>query len=184
MENLNLITNDTINEVLASIDEVPADSAVGYEVWALGYECDGEMSDTEVLLKTFDDPNDAILYATNIKWQDIRQFAGAEDFIKTSDMISVEVETVVTDEDGDAMNVGTIFCKTLAVLLEDIRLSPDDYVVLADGNLKVSCALLKDFNKNDKVRFYFIEEKSIITYKLISKVIYGDGEYYHCEFVY
>ena len=186
MENnvVNLVTDETVKEILANIEDFDAKDA-SYEVWAIGYDCDGEITDTELLLGTFENPDDAVQFAAILTWADIKAEAdGAEEFIKTSDMLSIEVETVVDDGEEGTMNVGTIFAKSVCVFVEDIRVSLKDYTIVEDDKLKVSCKLLKNFNKNHKVRVYFTEEKTILTYKIISKVIYEDGDYYHLELIY
>ena len=186
MENnvVNLVTDETVKEILANLEDFDAKDA-SYEVWAIGYDCDGEITDTELLLGTFENPDDAVQFAALLTWADIKAEAdGAEEFVKTSDMISIEVEPVVDDGEDGTMNVGTIFAKSVCVFVEDIRISSKDYTIVEDNKLKVSCKLLKDFNKNDKVRVYFTEEKTILTYKIISKVIYEDGDYYHLELIY
>ena len=186
MENnvVNLVTDETVKEILANLEDFDAKDA-SYEVWAIGYDCDGEITDTELLLGTFENPDDAVQFAALLTWADIKAEAdGAAEFVKTSDMISIEVETVVDDGEDGTMNVGTIFAKSVCVFVEDIRISSKDYTIVEDNKLKVSCKLLKDFNKNDKVRVYFTEEKTILTYKIISKVIYEDGDYYHLELIY
>ena len=186
MENnvVNLVTDETVKEILANLDDFDAKDA-SYEVWAIGYDCDGEITDTELLLGTFENPDEAVQFAAILTCADIKAEAdGAEEFIKTSDMLSIEVETVVDDGEDGTMNVGTIFAKSVCVFVEDIRVSAKDYTIVEDDKLKVSCKLLKNFNKNDKVRVYFTEEKTILTYKIISKVIYEDDDYYHLELIY
>ena len=186
MENkvVNLVTDETVKEVIDSIEEDFDVDKATYEVWALGYDCDGEYAGTDLLLGTFEDPDDAVQYAAIITCQDIRYIEGHEIFIKTSDMLSIEVETVATDEFGATMNVGTIFAKSICVFVEDIRLFSGDFEIVEEDKIKVSCKLLKDFNKNDKVKIYFIDGKAVFNYKIISRVIYDDGEYYHLEFLY
>lgn len=184
MKNEMLLNEETVNEVLDSINEIPEDAEVHYEVWALGYDEYDYVSAAELLLGTFEDPDAAVQYAATITGLEIRQLDKEELFIKHADMISVEVETVVDMEDEGTMNVGTIFKKSLAVYVEDIRVSSNDYTILEDGTLKISKKRLKRFNKNDTVRIYFKDEMSILTYKIVSTVIYEDGEYYHLEFVY
>ena len=179
---VNLVTDETVNEIINELEDF-IDAKVTYEVWALGYDCDGEFTGSDLLLGTFDDPDAAIQYAAIITWHDIRHIEGYEKFIKTSDMLSIEVETVVDSEDG-TMNVGTIFAKSICVFVEDIRLTSDDFTIVDEDKIKVSCKLLKDFNKNDKVKIYFTEGKAVFNYKIISKVVYDDGEYYHLEFLY
>ena len=185
MENkiVNLVTDDTVNEILSDIEDLSADSNVTYEVWTIGYDKDGNITDAEMLLETFEDPDEAVKYATEVKWSDIRHLDDEDMFIDTSSMLTVEVETVVTDDDG-SMNVGTIFTKILAVLVEDICITSGEYSIVEDDKLKIKYQLLQDFNKNDSVRIRFVEDNIILTYKIISRVMYSDGDYYHLEFVY
>lgn len=186
MENnvVNLVTDETIKEILNSIEEDFDINKVTYEVWALGYDCDGEFTGTDLFLGTFEDPDAAVQYAAIVSWADIRHLEGADKFKRTSDMLSIEVETVVDCEDDGTMNVGTIFAKSICVYVEDLRLSSNDFEIVEEDKLKVSCELLKDFNKNDKVKIYFTDGKAVFNYKIISRVIYADGEYYHLEFLY
>ena len=189
MENnvLNLVTDEMVNEILNDIEEDFDINKVTYEVWALGYDCDGEFTGTDLLLGVFDDPDDAVQYAAIVTWNDIRHMEGADKFKRTSDMLSIEVETVVDCEDDttvDTMNVGTIFAKSVCVFIEDLRLSSNDFEIVEEDKIKVSCDILKDFNKNDKVKIYFIDGKAVFNYKIISRVVYADGEYYHLEFLY
>ena len=59
-------------------------------------------------------------------------------------------------------------------------------MMITHVNLKIPCKLLKDFNKNDYIDILFKEENErfILTYKIISKAIFADGDYYICEFIY
>lgn len=151
-----------------------------YEVWALGYDEYDYVTDAELLLGTFEDPDAAVQYAAIITFADIKEIEGAEVF-KHCDMLSIEVETVVDTEDG-SMNVGTVFTKSIKVFYEDVRLTRDQFTLMDDGCLAISCELLKDFNKNDLVRIMFEDEKNqpVITYKIISKTTCGK---YICEFI-
>lgn len=154
--------------------------AYTYEVWAMGYNADGDITDAELLLGTFEDPDAAVQYASIITFADIKEIKGAEVF-KDCDMLSIEVETVVEDEE-DSINVGTVFAKSIEVFYEDICLSVKDIALLDDGSLKIPCDLLKDFNKNDTIRIKFTDADSqpIMTYRIISRLTSG---YYLCEFV-
>lgn len=186
MKNEMLLNEEAVSAVLDSINEIPEDSDVHYEVWALGYDEYDYVTAAELLLGTFEDPDEATKYADAITCLEIRKLDKEELFTKHADMISVEVETVVDMEDEGTMNVGTVFKKSLAVCVADISISQKDYEVLENGDLKISCNLLKNFNKNDIVKILFEEssDKPILVHKIISKVIYEDGEYYHLEFVY
>lgn len=190
-----LNNEELVNAIAEDITEIPEDTPVSYEVWAIGYDYDGDITDAELFLKEFSDPDEAIEYAKKLSLADIVHQAAEEantDITPDISYISVEVETVIEDEDGDSINIGTIYTTNIyldttekAESEDIVSLTEDDYTVLEDGTLKVSRKCLKDFNKNDFVTFCFVNEgASYLKYKIVSTVIYEDGEYYHCEFVY
>jgi hypothetical protein len=194
-----LINNEElVNQLVEDITEIPEDSEVTYEVWAIGYDHENIFA-TEMLIGEFTNPDKAVECATQLTLADIIQQAAREDFelepIADTSHISIEVETVV-EEGNSSMNVGTIYKRDLWIdssaeeaCIEDttpvVALTGNDFTLLKDGTLKISCKLLKDFNKNDYVIFEFPEEDipTTLTYKIVSKVIYEDGNYYHCEVI-
>jgi hypothetical protein len=112
--------------------------------------------------------------------------------------ISIEVETVVgdpEDEDGGTMNIGTVFQKTIYLTSHNDFIEPiyflmphNDYEVLEDNTLKIKRKpLLADVNKNDIIEVAICDtpeaalHPTVLKYKVVSKVIYEDGDYYHCE---
>lgn len=187
-----LNNEDIVNCIVEDITEVPEDAEVTYELWAIGYDCYDEVTDTEVLIGEFEDPDTAVIVANRITLEDVVNQLGT-DITDDVAYFSIEVETVIEDEDDSTMNIGTIFKKELRLATEDegytqvVFLTNKDYELLEDGALKVKCSILSDYNKNDNVTFFFVGENdgtSILTYKIVSRVIYADGDYYHCEFVY
>jgi hypothetical protein len=184
-----LINNEElISAIVEDIEDIPEDSEVTYEVWALGYTNTDEVTDAEVLLGEFADPTKAVAFAEQVTFETIQEKGLEKPFVDVA-YFSIEVETVVEDledEDCGTMNIGTIYRNELWIKAEDIQLAETDYTLLEDGTLKVSCKLLKGFNKNDTIKVKFIDENNepILTYKIISKVMYADGDYYHCEFIY
>lgn len=199
----NLMNNEElVRHITEDLDDIPEDTTVTYEVWAIGYDNDNEVTDTEMFIKDFEDPDAAIEHAKQLALADIVHQAAEEhtDTEPATDLayIAIEVETVIEDEEGETMNIGTIYKRDLWIDgeygseedFEDVdpivKLSTSDFTLLEDGTLKVSCKLLKDFNKNDYIKVRFIDEEEIesFLYKIISKVIYEDGDYYHCEFYY
>ena len=186
--------NEMVNEFLKDFAEdfgVLEDPAITYEVWALGYSIDNEPTDDEVLVGEFTDPDEAIKYAEKTTIEAISEFGfGTPD--PNTVYFSVEVETVVADpddEDGGTINIGTIYRKAINIEpdMENpdpvINLTAADYELTEGGVLRVSRALLKDFNKNDYVYFRFVDDNSspLISYKIIS--LTTDG-YFECEFEY
>lgn len=191
-----LMTNEELaNLITEDIADLKQDAKVTYEVWTLGYNADNTIANSETLLKAFTDPDKAVDYANQISAADLNKN-------ETSDKISIEVETVVDLEDGEGtMNVGTVYRRDLWIDgeygseediedIEDIEypivnLTEQDYELLSDGTLKVKRSLLKDYNKNDYFKVMFVgEHNHPIIYKIVSKVVYDDGDYFHCEFAY
>lgn len=180
-------------ELMKEITEDLENTHITYEVWAIGYNRDSCITDTEMLIGEFTDPEKAIEKAKALTLADIVYQASEEDNgiepCEPVAYISIEVETVIEDEDG-AMNIGTIYKKELLIDeeyseetgLKIVELAETDYSPRSDGTIRVSCELLKNFNKNDYVRFKFINEvtKPTFTYKIISK---NTGNQYICEYL-
>ena len=98
--------------------DLELNAEVCYEVWALGYDESGKITDSDLFIKSFYDPDEAVTFAKNLDLSDIVQLAATEDdsaesFCKV-DYISIEVETVVDEEDG-TMNVGTVYRKEIKI---------------------------------------------------------------------
>jgi hypothetical protein len=191
---------ELMNNIVEDLYEIPEDSEVTYEVWALGYTCDEELTDAEILVGEFNDPDAAIACAEKVSLKSLRD-AGYDEPDEKAVYFSIEVETVVEDpedEDGGTMNIGTVYSRELWTDGEygSDEDAPDygdpivavcsaDYSLLDDGTLKLSAQFLKDFNKNDYIRVQFVEEpdSAILLYKIMSKVEYTDGDYYHCDLI-
>ncbi len=179
-------TEEFVYSIVEDLDTIPDDAEVTYEVWAIGYDKDNIITDAEMLLGSFEDPDFAVSHAKAITLADVVDLAaddnyeGFENQIQT---ISIEVETVVSDGE-DLVNIGTIYKKSIEVfdeLLECVSLTTTEYELLEDGNLQISCDLLKDYNKNDIINIVFAEEEPWpIPHKIISKTTSG---YYICELV-
>jgi hypothetical protein len=184
---------ELMNNIVEDIEDIPEDSEVSYEVWAIGYDADDAVTDVEVLVDEFENINAAIARAQELTLTEIKELCqDCSEFDEVAYM-SIEVETVAEDEDGEFFNIGTIYSRDLWIdgeygFVEDaeptIFIYSKDYELLEDGTLKVRRELLKDYNKNDRVKLCFAEEDSCsLTYKIISKVEYSDGDYYHLDFI-
>jgi hypothetical protein len=188
------------NEDLASyitedLGEFADNAIVTYEVWAIGYDGEHRIMDADLFIDFFENPDDAVAKAKSLTLADIVYKAAEEDTGNEIDtnvaFISIEVETVIDDEEG-TMNVGTIYKKEISLSdnsTDDndysivVPITSNDYTLLEDGSLEISCEILKDFNKNDMVQVWFVDEadKVIVTYKIISKTT---ANKFICEFVY
>ena len=190
---------ELMNNIVEDLDEIPEDSEVTYEVWALGYTCDEELTDAEILVGEFNDPDAAIACAEKVSFKSLRE-AGYDEPDEKAVYFSIEVETVVEDpedEDGGTINIGTVYSRELWIDgeygseedaldfgdYEIVTTCAGDYELLDDGTLKLKAEFMKGFNKNDIIRIKFIDENDTypLPYKIVSKVVYADGDYFHCE---
>jgi hypothetical protein len=188
-----LIENEELSRfVTEDLEDFEEDLVVTYEVWAIGYDEDGAITDTDLYLGEFLDPDRAIEVAKNLTFSDVIQRAAEEDNVVPDEpvtYISIEVETVVADDEGNSMNVGTIYKKELCVddELEDdeeiIHVKDNEYSIDEDGNLIISCAQFNHLNKNDIIKVMYDDEDNtpVLTYKIMSKTTSGTFE---CEFMY
>lgn len=193
---MNEIMNITDFET-EEFEDFEASTNIKYAIWAVGYDADDNATDTDMLIAELTDPDEAVAKAQSITLADVvHQAAEEHDGTEPADVsyISIEVETVVDDEDG-AMNVGTIFRKELWIEGEDeedffsedatevIVLNDEDYTLDEEGNLVVAFDLLRNYNKNDmiKVKFAGEEYKAIFTFKIVSKTTTNN---YICTFAF
>lgn len=210
INNINDIINnqELVNSIADEITEIPEDSDVSYEVWAIGYNKNREAVGADLLIKTLNDPNEATKFADKLTITDIIDLdddihAGQEitETSVQSDIISVEIESVVSYDCDDPVNIGTIYRRDLwvdgeygseenAPCYEDegeysevVPVNSKEYKLLKDGSLELDCEILKDYNKNDLVQIWFTDEDNLstLTYKIISKT--ADNKYI-CEFEY
>lgn len=196
---------DLAKHIAEDIEDIPADTEVTYELWAIGYNADGAVTDTEMFIADFNNPDAAIEFAKKVTMADIvHQAAEEHDGTTPAEnvtYISLEVETVIDEDEDGTMNIGTIYKRELWLdgeygSEEDIPEPEDeygevvpvtakDYRLLEDGSLEISCDILKNFSKNDMVQIWFTDESKdyhpILTYKIISKTT--DNKFI-CEFVY
>lgn len=185
---------ELMNNLVEDIEDLPEDTEVTYCVFALGYTADDDCTDDEVLLGEFTDLTEAVKCAEATTLERITEMGYGERDEDTA-YFSIEVETVVEDpedEDGGTVNLGSVYQRELWIdgeygSEEDVNpfisLADGEYKILEDNTVKVRCELLKDFNKNDLVRFYFPDTPGIDC-QIVSKVIYEDGDYYHCEMMF
>lgn len=184
---------ELVNYITEDLDDFDADTEVTYEIWALGYNCDDEPTDFEVFIDGFADPDKAIEKANTLT---LAEVVGNTSLCEIKSIV-IEIETVVEDEEG-TMNIGTVYRKKLWPTYDDnteesveepepiVELCETDYSLLEDGTLKISCNLLKEYNKNDFVKVKFVGEPdcSVFTYRIMSKVICEDGDYFYCDFTF
>ena len=115
----NLINDEELmSYITEDLEDFEEDTPVTYEVWAIGYDENNAITDTDMWLTEFEDPDKAVEYAKQVTLADVIHKAAennsnAEAVVNIT-YISIEVETVVADYDG-AMNVGTIYKKQIMI---------------------------------------------------------------------
>lgn len=188
-----LMENEELAQYITEdLEDFEESAPVTYEIWAIGYDANDKVTDAELFLGEFTDPDKAIEKAKSLTFSDVIQLAAEED-CKIPDepvaYLSIEVETVVEDEDESTMNIGTIFKVELWVddeendTVEMIHLKDNEYSINEDGNLIISYTQFNHLNKNDIIKVQYDDEDNqpILTYKIISKTTSGNFE---CEFIY
>ena len=109
------IINDIDEDMFPFPEEDICGTGVWYEVWAIGYDENSRVTDAEVLLKTFDDPGEAVEYAKAIDLADVIRHPKVESApIHEIDSLEIEVETVIDDAYGTC-NVDTVYHKTIKI---------------------------------------------------------------------
>lgn len=97
---------DLSEEDLDELDDT-INSTTTYEVWALGIDQFDNVTNFEVLLGSFEDPEDAKTFAWTVD-KNLIKTKTSKEFPTNLKQINIEVETVV--DGGDyTENIGTIF---------------------------------------------------------------------------
>jgi hypothetical protein len=110
-----LENEELLDNIVEDIEEIPEDTEVFYAVWALGYNKNNDVTDDEVLLGEFTDPDAAVEFAKDATLAQINEMGFGEPDPDTV-YFSIEVETVIgdpDDEDGGTINIGTIYKRDL-----------------------------------------------------------------------
>lgn len=183
---------ELMDSIVDEIDDTSVESAkVKYEVWAVSYDSENNPTDEDIFIHAFENPHEALMFANKV---DIETLASLGIFISDNleaSYFTIDIASAVSvgnDFDGEYVIVGSTAVKELLLDKEEndvVAIEKEHYELLDDGVLKVRCDLLRGFNKNDLVKFQFVCEPqcSPITYKIVSKVEYKDGDYYHCDLV-
>lgn len=188
-----LMTDEELSSyVTEDLEDFDDTAVVTYAVWAIGYDADSCITDTEMYLGEFADPDLAVEKAKALTLADIIHLASEEDDGSEPNedvaYVTIEVETVVDDEEEGSMNVGTIFKKDLWLYEEPddeelIHVKDNEYVLDEDGNLIISCDQFNHLNKNDRIKVMYDDEDNtpVLTYTVKSKTT---GNKFICEFEY
>ena len=197
MKEINTVRDLMNDEELSSyvtedLEDFDDTAVVTYAVWAIGYDADSCITDTEMYLGEFVDPDRAVEKAKALTLADIIHLAAEKDDGSEPNedvaYVTIEVETVVDDEEEGSMNVGTIFRKDIWLYEEPddeelIHIKDNEYVLDEDGNLIISCDQFNHLNKNDRIKVMYDDEDNtpVLTYTIKSKTT--DNKFI-CEFEY
>lgn len=115
MQDKPIITEEDFELSEDDLDELDdtINSTTSYEVWALGIDKFDNVTDYEVLLGSFEDPEEAKTFVWTVD-KDLIKTKTSKEFPANLKQINIEVETVV--DNGDyTENVGTIFRTDLVI---------------------------------------------------------------------
>ena len=180
---------ELLENIVEDLEDFDENAEASYEVWTIGYDAEDCVTDVEVLVGEFTDLDEAINCAETLTADDVKERYEGNNFDDVA-YFNIEIETVVDNEDEDTVNIGTVYQRELWLGEEDdviVALNPSEYEVLKDNTLKVKREALLGFNKNDLVTVCLMGnelEAFPLVYKIISTVVYEDGDYYHCELEY
>lgn len=110
-----LANEELLENIVEDIEDIPEDTEVFYSVWALGHDKNNQLTDDEVLVGEFTDPDAAVEYAEKVTLEQVNEL-GFGDPDPASVYFSIEVETVIGDpdnEDGGTLNIGTVYTRDL-----------------------------------------------------------------------
>ena len=102
------------------IDNFEVNEEVCYEVWALGYSDNNEITDCEILLGEFSDFGEAINYAKNtvtleVCLEQLAKENNVETFTEGVTYFCIEVQTVIPTADGGTENIDTAWHKIIEI---------------------------------------------------------------------
>ena len=111
-----LETEETDDE----LDDFEVNEEVCYEVWALGYSDNNEITDCEILLGEFSDFGEAINYAKNtvtleVCLEQLAKENNVETFTEGVTYFCIEVQTVIPTADGGTENIDTAWHKIIEI---------------------------------------------------------------------
>ena len=102
---------DEAEEMAEDIPDFP-EQKPKYQIWALGYDKDMNVTDYEQFISEWPDPDEAVSAAVDL---DVEVLAQKLAVPKEVSYVMLQVETVV-EVDGEEQNVGTVYEATAKVL--------------------------------------------------------------------
>ena len=109
-----LLTKEELRHIKRVLEFLPEEAPISYEVWVIGHNNNHNI---ETMLRAFENSLEAIEYAKDVELLDaINAIAGDNYFDYGTDYVFVEVETVIDDNKGGTMNIGTVYKNDLFIL--------------------------------------------------------------------
>jgi hypothetical protein len=113
-----LLTREEQRYIKKILEILPEDAPIAYEVWAIGYY-NKTTTDVAFLLQVFNEPEEAVEYAKLGAIRDAMQVVAEADFdinvTHEINRISVEVETVIDNNENGTVNICTIYKNTFTI---------------------------------------------------------------------
>lgn len=176
MENTGLTTKlDELNKAAeAIIDDldIPEFTKPTYEVWAIGYDSENRVTDAELFLGDFINPDEAIAKAEtvtlgNLVAADLVAEINSE---KVNDIfkggfVSIEVETVIPDDDEGIINIGTIYNRTMQVPV--VTIDVEETIKMEDNTLQIPVETYGNLKAGDLVTVVYSKDPmTVLCYKV------------------
>jgi hypothetical protein len=108
-----LLTREEQRYIKRTLEILPEDAPICYEVWAIGYY-NRKVTDNTFLLRVFTDPEDAIEYAKSEASQELRRILLEAD-LTNFNAVALEVETVIDDNEEGTINICTLYKKMFMI---------------------------------------------------------------------
>lgn len=176
--------NDLINDLEGELVDTSTTSETLYEIWALGYDENDEVTGAELLMCEFKDPDEAVEFAKALSLSEVllrsTEDMGCDIFENPppSAYISVEVETVISSEDS-YFNVGTIYRKKLFLNVPPGIILDEDAFEVTEEGIRISKQVFDDFVKDSYIDISF-GTNEVIPYKMLSE----DDDWIYCDILY
>lgn len=101
-----LLTKEELSHIKRILEFLPEDAPVSYEVWVVHHGGPTTITEPDFLLRTFDEPEDAVDYTKTILLSDIL----LEESVPCK-VISINVEAAIDDYEDGTVTLGTIYKK-------------------------------------------------------------------------
>ena len=109
-----LLTREELRYIKRTLELLPEDAPVTFEIWSIGYNKDKVVADSNLLLRAFTELDEAVEYTKTITMRSIIN-ADEDGVYDNPDInrIAVEVTTAIDDCESRTINLGTLYRKMI-----------------------------------------------------------------------